>query len=377
MNQAWMIHLSETTLLAMAGVGLVAIIMATIYDFRQINDRHKVKAIAQTLQPRRQPHISVLIYARNNAADLRECLQAISQSYYQNYDIVVVDNCSTDETRRVVRDFTHTHTRLLLYHYRKRKVTDELTALRQGYRKSEHGELVLVMTAAQRLTPRLLKDSAAWFVANPNLKALRFHNDSQDHIGIGPTLWQFWRLSQQVIWKDLSVVPGLRIESVRPGGLYEKAIFGDTTGERVPYHYATDLILETTRPQRDSTTLRFQTVTRAAIGVAAGFGLFFAIMFLTYSLFVAATIQSTSLLIGGWAIVSIWLLVTIWSDDAARVPAKISLSFCVPMMYFALYSFLIVTGASYLGRAGKWVWVTMRITRWSARPAEPLLSTKS
>jgi hypothetical protein len=49
------------------------------------------------------PLVSIVILAWNRRSELEETLKRISESTYRNYEIIVVDNASTDDTCRMVR----------------------------------------------------------------------------------------------------------------------------------------------------------------------------------------------------------------------------------------------------------------------------------
>ncbi|MGB9594365.1 MAG: glycosyltransferase family 2 protein, partial [Anaerolineae bacterium] len=44
--------------------------------------------------------ISVIIPTYNGAATLRQCLEAVFRSDYADYEVIMVDDCSTDATPR-------------------------------------------------------------------------------------------------------------------------------------------------------------------------------------------------------------------------------------------------------------------------------------
>lgn len=53
------------------------------------------------------PLISVVIPTKNSAEFLARCLRSIKNQTYKNIEIIVVDNNSTDETKKITREFTH------------------------------------------------------------------------------------------------------------------------------------------------------------------------------------------------------------------------------------------------------------------------------
>jgi cellulose synthase/poly-beta-1,6-N-acetylglucosamine synthase-like glycosyltransferase len=54
-----------------------------------------------------RPKVSVVICARNEAENLRNNLDYIFQQQYPNFEVIVVNDCSTDLTAKVLEVFTH------------------------------------------------------------------------------------------------------------------------------------------------------------------------------------------------------------------------------------------------------------------------------
>lgn len=52
-----------------------------------------------------EPKISVVIPVYNGAKTLRQCFESVLNQTYLNYDVIVVDNNSTDRTRQVIQEF--------------------------------------------------------------------------------------------------------------------------------------------------------------------------------------------------------------------------------------------------------------------------------
>lgn len=53
------------------------------------------------------PTVTVAIPARNETADLEDCLQSIIASDYPKLEIIVLDDCSQDKTAEIIRSFAH------------------------------------------------------------------------------------------------------------------------------------------------------------------------------------------------------------------------------------------------------------------------------
>lgn len=54
----------------------------------------------------KQPLVSVVVPTKNSSATLSDCLQSIQTQDYQNIEILVVDNFSSDETPSIAKQFT-------------------------------------------------------------------------------------------------------------------------------------------------------------------------------------------------------------------------------------------------------------------------------
>ena len=51
------------------------------------------------------PGISVIVPVRNGNAHLARCLEALSRSEYANFEVIVVDDCSTDNTPQIAEQY--------------------------------------------------------------------------------------------------------------------------------------------------------------------------------------------------------------------------------------------------------------------------------
>ena len=52
----------------------------------------------------KEPQVSVILPVRNAAPTLDECLRSINEQSLDSYDVVVVDDGSSDESAEIVRD---------------------------------------------------------------------------------------------------------------------------------------------------------------------------------------------------------------------------------------------------------------------------------
>jgi len=85
--------------------------------------------------------ISILIPFKNTAEFLSECLQSIINQTYTNWELLIVDDNSTDDSYRLVEEFSNKDSRIKLYKNEENGIID---ALRFAFSKSK-GELITRM----------------------------------------------------------------------------------------------------------------------------------------------------------------------------------------------------------------------------------------
>jgi cellulose synthase/poly-beta-1,6-N-acetylglucosamine synthase-like glycosyltransferase len=75
---------------------------ANIYDMQQFRRAHKVKKTKRSVY---NPHVTVLVPAHNEEMGVIRTIETICAGTYRNVSIVVIDDASTDNTAKIVRDY--------------------------------------------------------------------------------------------------------------------------------------------------------------------------------------------------------------------------------------------------------------------------------
>jgi glycosyltransferase involved in cell wall biosynthesis len=63
----------------------------------------------------KEPLVSVLMTSYNREDYIAEAIESVINSTYQNFELIIVDDCSTDNTVSIARDFLSKDTRIKLY----------------------------------------------------------------------------------------------------------------------------------------------------------------------------------------------------------------------------------------------------------------------
>src|ERR1700733_11219418 len=106
------------------------------------------------------PFVSVIIPARNEEAKLGRCLASLIEQDYSNYEIVVIDDCSTDRTAKIIEEFSQKSARITAVKALEKSAgwLGKCSALVQGYAHAS-GEYLLFTDADTWHRPNSIRDS--------------------------------------------------------------------------------------------------------------------------------------------------------------------------------------------------------------------------
>ena len=127
------------------------------------------------------PFFSVVIPTYNRAAFIEETLQSVLTQTYSHYEVIVVDDCSTDNTREVLGPFIRAGQIRFIEHDQ----NSERACARNTGMNAARGDFVTLLDSDDFMYPTSLADAATYVRANPDIKC--FHNlyefvDSQGNV---------------------------------------------------------------------------------------------------------------------------------------------------------------------------------------------------
>lgn len=137
-----------------------------------------------------QPLISILTPFKNTAHFLPECLESILNQTYLNWELLIVDDHSTDESFQIVEEFARKDGRI---HLLKNNGSGIIDALRLAL-KSSKGSYVTRMDSDDMMTPYKLEVLLNSLITNgKNHIALGLvHYFSENGIGAGFARYEIW-----------------------------------------------------------------------------------------------------------------------------------------------------------------------------------------
>ena len=135
------------------------IVGGNIFDI--INIKNASKGHKRTYGPR--PLVSILIPAHNEEKAIVRCLEFIRKSTYRKFEIIVVDDKSTDDTRKLVRRYIEEHPRLSIKLMYKQKNVGKAMALNHVLKRGVNGSLVMTFDADTVIHRRSLNNAVKYF----------------------------------------------------------------------------------------------------------------------------------------------------------------------------------------------------------------------
>ena len=187
---------------------LVAVMTAIWVSFHLLLTRVQrndpfLKADVEARPPDPAPMVSVIIPARNEARNIRRALGALLRQDYPNFEVIVADDRSTDDTVRIVRDLTDTDPRVKLFHNHTLPAewVGKAYVLQQASREAR-GEILFFLDADVALDPGALAVMVSYFARNQlDLLSmiLRTENDTvwgALHLIVGTILLCHFRLGE-------------------------------------------------------------------------------------------------------------------------------------------------------------------------------------
>lgn len=115
-----------------------------------------------------QPLVSVVTPVYNEAGYLAECINSVLAQTYQNWELTIIDNCSTDGSLEVARQYAARDRRIRIYENQQflRVISNHNVALRQISSESKYCKVVL---ADDWIFPDCLEQMVALAEAHPSV----------------------------------------------------------------------------------------------------------------------------------------------------------------------------------------------------------------
>ena len=108
--------------------------------------------------------VSVIIPTYNRAGLLPRAINSVLAQTFEDYEVIIVDDCSTDHTPRVIQEFADPHIRSFRH-----EVNQGAAAARNTGIAKARGEYIAFLDDDDECTPNRLADQASVLVSRPDV----------------------------------------------------------------------------------------------------------------------------------------------------------------------------------------------------------------
>lgn len=329
--------------------------------------------------------VSIIIAAHNEEAVIIHTLNSIQRSTYRNFEVLVADDASTDLTGRLVRDYQLRHPELDLRLVRMSRNVGKGAALNEALRRHARGEFVMTLDADSTIEPAAIANALSYFedpyVAGvaANVKILRVPTA----LGILQLFEHLIGYRSKKLYSLLNcefVVGGVastyRMRVLRKVDFYDTDTMTEDIGlsakitalgnRRFRMIYGADVVAKTegvltfsalakqrfrwkfgslqnlvkyrgmllNPSSRYTATLTFY---RMPMAVLSEFTLLVSPLALSYAVYWSVVMQTPWLVVGAYATITAYTLLTIWMDENLSARERARLSIYAPTAYFLFY----------------------------------------
>lgn len=95
---------------------IVAVVLVGFTVNMYLNLRYIKRPLTKKSLPENPPLVSILIPARNEALNIKRCLESLIKQDYPNFEILVIDDNSSDNTYEIIRRMSEKDSRIRVFH---------------------------------------------------------------------------------------------------------------------------------------------------------------------------------------------------------------------------------------------------------------------
>jgi cellulose synthase/poly-beta-1,6-N-acetylglucosamine synthase-like glycosyltransferase len=329
--------------------------------------------------------VSIVIAAHNEEQVIARSLDSIRLSSYPFYEVLIADDASTDRTERVVQDYRARHPEMDIQLYRMQENVGKGAALNAVLHRHARGEYVMTLDADSLITPNAVANALSYF-EDPCVAGVAANVEIIDEPTVLGVLQRFEHMIGYRSKKLYSVtrcefvVGGVastyRMRVLRKVGFYDTDTLTEDIGlstkisslgnRRFKLVYGADVVAMTEgvltlralarqryrwkygsmqnlvkyrrmilNPSRRYT--RTLTMYRMPMAVLSEFTLLVSPLAWTYAVYISLTQYTPALVLGAYATITAYTLLTIWMDENLSRQGRLRLSLYAPTAYFVFY----------------------------------------
>lgn len=318
------------------------------YDVRQIRLKKLQLEHPYTASLLKRPKISIIIPVHNASNYISDCLGSIIKSSYRNYEIIVVNDASDDNSREIINTIITNNPKQSIKLINKRQKSGWISAAKSIKSTVMSGEIVLLLGADSYLFKDSLKLAVRQFNSTNCEVLLTNHEVKYEQT----TLNILKQASQMVIHKTTKLFAVLNILPARApiNCFLTKQTFRQLRRYKNPNMlFASDVKIYSAAHTYYTSAIKLNVTDRPSKIINAVYLTSEKLLFVggvvvnTYFIYIGLHLAKPEFYFLGWAIVSIWLALAIISTNQS-LRNKLRLLLFTPVMYGVFYVYAFVWG---------------------------------
>lgn len=354
---------------------------ANIYDILQYTRKRKAIATPKKRQPR--PLVTVLIPAFNEELSVVRCLESVRKNTYRKIRMVVIDDCSTDNTRKLVREYIAAHPKADISLIGRRKNGGKAAGLNAALRSKVKEGLVMTLDADSILEKHAIARAVSYFDDNPRVvgvaanvrimsspkllnvlqrfehmigyRSKKFYSITNSEFIVGgvASTYRYDVLKEVGFYDDDTTTEdiGLSIKIVGLGNKHYRIIYGAdvvamTEGVqtfrgllRQRFRWKLGMLQNLFKYRKliaevDEDYNRMLTLYRLPMAIISEFILMLEPFVLGYAIYLSFAYHTLGLFLGAYITITAYVLWTVWPDEHSNLKRKLLASLYAPFMYF-------------------------------------------
>jgi biofilm PGA synthesis N-glycosyltransferase PgaC len=329
--------------------------------------------------------VSIVVAAHNEEPVIVRTLDSIRRSTYRTFEVFVADDASTDLTGRLVRDYQVRHPEMNLRIVRMRKNVGKGAALNSVLRRHARGQFVMTLDADSIIEPDAITNALSYF-DDPYVAGVAANVQVLEETTVLGILQRFEHMigyRSKKLYSLLNcefVVGGVastyRMRVLRKVGFYDTDTLTEDIGlsakitslgnRRFRMIYGADVVAKTEgvltlralakqryrwkygsiqnlvkyrgmtfNPSRRYTgTLTYY---RMPMALLSEFTLLVSPLAWTYAVYWSLVTRTPALILGAYATITAYTLLTVWMDENLTRRERVRLSVYAPTAYFLFY----------------------------------------
>ena len=140
-------------------------------EFRKINCDNKLIERNQKFKKNRNPDISVIITVFNQAYNLHKCLRSVQNQSIKNIEIIIVDDCSLDNSLELIKEYQKEDERIVLISHSSNEGTIKSRA--DSVRKAR-GKYITIIDGDDAFIHKDILKNSLYIAQKANLDVVEF-----------------------------------------------------------------------------------------------------------------------------------------------------------------------------------------------------------